>query len=127
MREEYRADTSAASPRCVWCIIRYVDGGQFVREARRRAGLTQRQLAGRARVSQPTVARIEAGELSPSLDRILELVRAAGFDLDIHVVPLDEDALALAEQNLAMTPDERLDALVTALELRGDESREGDG
>lgn len=101
-------------------------GGQLVREARRRAGMTQRQLASRAGVSQPTIARIESGEVSPSLERIVELVRASGFDLDIHVVPLDEDAFALAEQNLARTPDERLDALLGALELYGG-SGEGDG
>jgi transcriptional regulator with XRE-family HTH domain len=92
-------------------------GGQLVREARRRAGLTQRQLAARAGVSQPTIARIEGGEVNPSLERIVELVRAAGFDLDIRVVPLDEDALALAEQNLSRTPEERLDALVRAVAL----------
>lgn len=89
----------------------------MVREARRRAGLTQRQLAQRAGVTQPTVARIEAGEVAASLERIVELVRAAGFDLDIRVVPLDEDGFALAEQNLARSPDERLDALLSALEL----------
>ena len=92
-------------------------GGQLVREARHRAGLTQRQLAARAGVSQPTIARIEGGEVSPSLERIVELVRAAGFDLDVRVVPLDEDALALAEQNLSRTPEERLDALVRAVAL----------
>jgi transcriptional regulator with XRE-family HTH domain len=102
-----------------------MDSGQLVREARRRAGLTQRQLATRARVSQPTVARIERGEVGPSLERVLELVRAAGFDLDVRVVPLDEDALALAEQNLARSPDQRLDALLTALELYRPEGQDG--
>jgi transcriptional regulator with XRE-family HTH domain len=94
-----------------------MDGGQLVREARRRAGMTQRQLASRAGVTQPTVARIERGEVEASLERVLELVRAAGFDLEVRVVPLDEDAFALAEQNLARSPDERLDGLLAALEL----------
>jgi transcriptional regulator with XRE-family HTH domain len=102
-----------------------MDSGQLVREARRRAGLTQRQLATRARVSQPTVARIERGEVRPSLERVLELVRAAGFDLDVRVIPLDEDALALAEQNLARSPDQRLDALLAALELYRPEGQDG--
>ena len=104
-------------------------GGQFVREARRRAGLTQRQLALRAGVSQPTVARIESGEASPSFERILELVRAAGLDLDVHVVPLDEDVVAMAEQNLRRTPQERLDALIAAVDLYGSgrEARGHDG
>ena len=88
-----------------------VTGGQLVREARRR------RLAARAGVSQPTIARIEFGHVRSTFERITELVRASGFDLDNRVVPLDEDAFALAEQNLARTPDQRLDALLHALEL----------
>lgn len=103
----------------------WVSGGSYVREARRRARLTQRQLARRAGVSQPTVARIEAGDVAASLERIVELVRAAGFDLEVRVVPLDEDAFALAEQNLARSPDERLDALLAALELHRPEGEDG--
>ncbi|HEU4356203.1 MAG TPA: helix-turn-helix domain-containing protein [Actinomycetota bacterium] len=106
-----------------------MSAGAFVREARRRAGLTQRQLATRAGVSQPTIARIESGDARPPFERILEVVRAAGFDLDVHVVPLDEDALAMAERNLRRTPEERLDALVAAVELHeaGRDARKGDG
>ena len=100
-----------------------------MREARRRAGMTQRQLAARAGISQPTIARIEAGDVRPAFGRILELVRAAGFDLDIHVVPMDEDAVAMGERNLRRTPGERLDALVAAVELyeTGRGARENDG
>jgi transcriptional regulator with XRE-family HTH domain len=102
----------------------HMTGGQFVREARRRARLTQRQLAARTGLSQPTIARIEAGDVAPSLERIIEVVRAAGFDLEIHVVGLDEDALALAEQNLRRSPDERLDGLLSALELSRGQGRD---
>ena len=96
-----------------------MNGGQFVREARRRAGLTQLQLARRVGLAQPTVARIESGKAAASFERIVELVRATGFDLDIRVVPLDEDGLALAEQNLRRSPDERLDLLLATSELMG--------
>ena len=96
-----------------------MDGGQFVREARRRAGMTQLQLAGRVGLTQPTIARIESGRARASFERIIQLVRATGFDLDIRVVPLDDDGLALAEQNLRRTPDERLDALLAVTELTG--------
>jgi transcriptional regulator with XRE-family HTH domain len=94
-----------------------MDGGQFVRETRRRAGMTQRQLAARAGLSQPAVARIERGDVAPSFGRVVELVRACGLDLDIHVVPLDEDAHTLAEQGEQRSPDQRLDALLQGLEL----------
>ncbi|HEY2803106.1 MAG TPA: helix-turn-helix transcriptional regulator [Actinomycetota bacterium] len=94
-------------------------GGQFVREARRRAAMTQEQLAARSGVSQATIARIEQGAVSPSLDRIHSLVRAAGFDLEIHVVPIDDDAWVLTQQNLSLTPDERVGRMLDGLRLRG--------
>jgi transcriptional regulator with XRE-family HTH domain len=49
--------------------------GRMVRYARRRAGLTQRQLAAKAGVPQETIARIERGRVDPrvgTLDRLLE-------------------------------------------------------
>lgn len=94
--------------------------GRLLREARRRAGLTQRTVAGRVGVTQPTVARIERGEIEPSLERLLGLVRACGLDLDIRVTDLDEDAWTMVERGAQATPDERLDRLLEGLTLRGD-------
>jgi transcriptional regulator with XRE-family HTH domain len=100
-----------------------MDPGQFVREARRRAGLTQRTLATRAGVSQPLVARIENGDVGATWDRVLQLVRACGFDLDVRVVPLDEDAWALAEEGQAISPDQRLDRMLEGVRLYEDAKR----
>jgi len=97
-----------------------VDSGQLLRETRRRAGLTQQQVADRAAVSQSLVARIEKGRVAPSFERLLALVRACGFDLEIHVVPLDEDAWSMVEQSARRTPDERLDRALAAVQLRGE-------
>jgi transcriptional regulator with XRE-family HTH domain len=94
-----------------------MNGGQFVYEARRRRGLTQRQLAARSGLTQPAIARIESGVVGTSFERIVRLVRECGFDLAIRLVPLDEDALTLAEQNVALSPDERLDRLLAGVEL----------
>src|SRR5262245_20456072 len=93
--------------------------GQILVEARRRAGLTQRVVAQRAGVTQPTVARIERGDVEPSFERLLSLIRACGLDLEVHVVPLDEDAWTQAERGATATPDERLDRLLNGLALRG--------
>jgi transcriptional regulator with XRE-family HTH domain len=95
----------------------YMDAGQLVQEARRRAGMTQQTLAARAGVSQPLVARIETGDVDPSFRRLLGLIRATGFDLDIHVVPLDEDAWTLVERGAAASPDDRLDRLLAGVDL----------
>ena len=91
--------------------------GQYLREARLRAGMTQRSVAARAGASQSLVARIERGAPDPSPARLRALVRACGFDLDIHVVPLDEDAWAMVEELQGLTPDERLRRLTTAVRL----------
>ena len=56
--------------------------GRMVRDARRRAGLTQRQLAAKAGIPQETIARIERGRVDPrvmTLDRLLE---ACGVGLE---------------------------------------------
>lgn len=94
-----------------------MDAGQIVRESRRRAGLTQRRLAELAGVSQPLLARIESGIVQPTFDRLVALVRACGLDLDIRVVPLDEDAWTMVERGAAATPDDRLDRAVAGAKL----------
>jgi transcriptional regulator with XRE-family HTH domain len=106
-----------------------VTGGQFVLEARRRSDLSQRQLATRSGLSQSEIARIETGVVAPSFERVVQLVRACGFDLSVRLVPLDEDSFTLAEQNLARSPDERLDALLAGLEVyeAGRAARTGGG
>ena len=103
-----------------------MDAGQFLLEARRRAGLTQRGLAERAGVSQPLVARIEGGDVDPAFSRLLELVRACGLDLEIHVVPLDEDAWTMVERGAAVEPEQRLERMLAGLRLRGVEAHDDD-
>lgn len=83
----------------------------ILRDARRRAGLSQRQLAERAHTSQSVVARIEKGRVEPSLDLLLRLVRACGLDLRMHVEPHDFHDERLIEAALARPPEERLQAV----------------
>ncbi|HEV2010479.1 MAG TPA: helix-turn-helix domain-containing protein [Candidatus Limnocylindria bacterium] len=54
-----------------------------VRAARAHAGLTQRALAARAGVPQPTVAAIESGRQDPRYRTLERLVRACGQELDL--------------------------------------------
>jgi transcriptional regulator with XRE-family HTH domain len=79
-------------------------------------------------VSQSLVARIESGHVDPSFGRCLQLVRACGFDLDIRVTPLDEDAWTLVERGAAATPDERLDRMLAGIDLlrAGQEAKRDD-
>ena len=56
---------------------------EILRAARAHAGLTQRALAARAGVPQPTVAAIESGKQDPRFRTLERLVRASGQQLDL--------------------------------------------
>jgi transcriptional regulator with XRE-family HTH domain len=81
----------------------------LVREARRRAGLTQTELAVRAGTSQSGIARWESGRTAVSLDDVLRLVRLCGFDLELMLVPRDESDMAQASRLAELTGQERLE------------------
>ncbi len=80
----------------------------ILQEARRRANLTQQGLAEAAGKPQSTIAKIERGRRDPTLTTLQELVRAAGFDLRIQLVPRDDHDEQLIDAMLALTPAERL-------------------
>jgi transcriptional regulator with XRE-family HTH domain len=83
-------------------------GSDFVREARKRAGLTQRELAAKAGTTQSAIARLESGRTQPSFDTVLRLVRLCGMDLDIMLSERDDSDWAQARRLLALTPVQRL-------------------
>ena len=72
--------------------MRRVDGrsvaSSLVREIRRHGGLTQRALAGRAGVPQPTIAEIEAGRREPSMTLLSRLAESTGYELKVDLLPL---------------------------------------
>ena len=78
------------------------------REARRRAGLSQRELAARAGVSPSTIARIERGRVEPTLDLLIRVVRACGLDLRMRLRPDDGTAAAVRR---TLSFEERLEEL----------------
>lgn len=55
-----------------------MDVARLLRDARKRAGISQAALAARARTSQPAVARYEAGVTIPSLATLERLLAACG-------------------------------------------------
>lgn len=82
----------------------------LLRSARERAGLTQRQLARKARTAQSVVARIELGETSPSWSTLARLLKAAGFSLsaDLRRIGIDPQLLDDVPRILALSPEQRL-------------------
>jgi transcriptional regulator with XRE-family HTH domain len=80
----------------------------LIREARKRAGLTQVELARRAGLPQSTVGRIETGARVPSTEMTERLIRAAGFELRVGLGEPDPDTDSIFERTLRRTPRQRL-------------------
>ncbi|MBA2474983.1 MAG: helix-turn-helix transcriptional regulator, partial [Actinobacteria bacterium] len=60
--------------------------GWLIREARLRAGLTQTELAERTGRDRAVIARWEQEAVAPSMETLVEIVRACGFDLPLVLV-----------------------------------------
>jgi transcriptional regulator with XRE-family HTH domain len=83
--------------------------GELLRTARRRHGLTQRQLAARARTSQAAISRIERDLVSPSVSTLAELLRLMNEELvlDAREVDWGHD-VTLIRRNLELTVEDRM-------------------
>jgi transcriptional regulator with XRE-family HTH domain len=92
--------------------------GELLREARRRHGLSQRQLAARARTSQAAVSRIERGVVAPTIPTLAGLLRLMNEELALGAEPLEPGHdRTLIETNLGRTPAQRIDAAAAAADL----------
>jgi transcriptional regulator with XRE-family HTH domain len=63
--------------------------GELLRTVRRRHGLSQAQLAARARTSQAAISRIERGQVSPSVATLTTLLDLIGEELALDATPID--------------------------------------
>lgn len=86
--------------------------GNVIRDARLRAGLSQRELARRAGTAQSVVARIEDGSTNPRWATVAGLLAAAGFDIEVDVTVRPVTGSHMLEdvpRILALTPEARLE------------------
>src|SRR5207249_1566891 len=85
-------------------------GGDLLVEARRRAGISQAELSRRSGVPPSLIGRYERYEVTPSLERLRSLIRAAGFELSMRLARVDPSNhdQVLIERELRRTPAERL-------------------
>ena len=88
--------------------------GDLIREARLRAGLTQYELAERTGRERSVIARWEQGAVAPSLESLLELIQACGFDLPLELVPLDHKRADRLEKNALLSPERRVQRFLQA-------------
>jgi transcriptional regulator with XRE-family HTH domain len=85
-----------------------------LRDARRRAGISQRILAERAGVPQSTVGRIEAGLIDPRASTLRHLLRVCGMDLATEPRLGEGVDRTQIRERLARTPRQRLEDLASA-------------
>lgn len=83
-------------------------GRHLIREARRRAGLSQAELAGRIGTTQSAVARLERGRSAPSAERLAGIVRACGLELVPSLREVDDSDWSVASANLHLDVDARV-------------------
>lgn len=91
----------------------------LIREARLRAGLSQYELAVRSGRDRAVIGRWEQGAVSPSVETLIELLRACGFDLPLVLVPYDADRNERLADNLKLSPERRLEKLASRLKDDG--------
>jgi transcriptional regulator with XRE-family HTH domain len=93
-------------------MLTSVSPATLVRSARKKAGLTQAELAGRAGTTQPVVARAERNDAKPTLDTLERLLDAAGYELELRARPRPRPAVDESQiiERLGWTPAERLAA-----------------
>jgi transcriptional regulator with XRE-family HTH domain len=83
--------------------------GELLRTARRRHGLTQRQLATRARTSQAAISRIERDVVSPSVATLAELLRLMNEELVLDASEIDwGHDVTLIRRNLELPVEDRM-------------------
>lgn len=81
---------------------------RVLRYARRRAGMTQRDLARATGIPQPAIARIERGGVSPRLDTLDRLLAGTGNMLECSpALGIGVDR-TLIRESLRRTPEERV-------------------
>jgi HTH-type transcriptional regulator / antitoxin HipB len=62
--------------------------GSAVRAARKRIGMSQAELARKAGTSQPSIARLEQGRVSPTVISLERIARALQSELVVDFEPL---------------------------------------
>ena len=87
-------------------------GGELIREARLRAGLTQAELSELTGRERSVIARWEQGVISPPIDSLMEIIHACGFDLPMTLLPIDKAADQELREALLETPSERVEWLL---------------
>ena len=87
-----------------------MSAGRLLRVSRQRHGLTQKQLAIRARTSRAAISRIERGLVSPTVETLQKLLAMMNEKLELSTQPTRVSMnRAVMRDNLSLTPHERIE------------------
>lgn len=67
--------------------------GDELRNARRKAGLTQEQVAARARISREYVSQLERDRQSPTVDMLIKVCRILGTSASTIIAKVEKAQL----------------------------------
>jgi predicted nucleotidyltransferase/DNA-binding XRE family transcriptional regulator len=91
----------------------------MIREARRRARLSQMDLARRAGVAQSVISAYESDHREPGLRTLAKLIEATGHQLDVRLIPAPRNRLGLPDTPLGRRLRQRRRAVIELAEQRG--------
>lgn len=96
--------------------VRPSPGAALIQLARIKSGLSQQELARRAAVPSTMISAYERDKRQPSVNTLLKLIHAAGFELTMKLEPYDahDDLLAALESKRSPSERNRRDRQIEA-------------
>ena len=80
----------------------------LIRFVRLRAGLTQEEVARRAGISQPALARLESGRITPRVDTAQKILHVCGMSLELLPRAGEGIDRSTIRRMLKLSPQQRL-------------------
>lgn len=93
--------------------------GEVLREARKRARLSQTDVARRSGVAQSVISAYESGRREPGVGTLARLVQATGHELELDIVPAPDRQLGLPDTPLGRRLRRRRRAVIETAAKRG--------
>lgn len=93
--------------------------GDVLREARRRARLSQTDVARRSGIAQSVISAYESGRREPGVNTLTRLVQATGHQLELDIVPAPDRQLGLPDTPFGRRLRRRRRAIIEIAAKRG--------
>ncbi len=91
----------------------------MLRDARRRARLSQTDLARRSGIAQSVISAYESGRREPAVPTLARLIEATGHQLVLEITPTDDQSLGLPDTPMGRRLRRRRRAIIDTASKRG--------